>query len=653
MKKRLLAISWLAIVVLISFGVACGFLLHYSLPVGIGALTIWGIAVTMTVVIFARYQRWLRRVLTHLTEVLDPLHREHLSTYPIPIAAVNDVGDLMYYNDRFRQDVLSGRDVLGHSLEKVFDGVTVGQLDGHTRLDVKYGARHLSMYIQRLPQERDGAYILYFHDNTDLQNIAAEYTASRPVALLVCIDNLEEATQHLREGERTRIAGQVESILDEWIAQTGGILRKFSSERFMVVIENRHLNVMTKERFPILDNVRTAFSDLKISLTLSIGVGQGKTLQECEQLARQALEMALARGGDQVAIKTENGYDFYGGRSHGVERRTKVRTRVIADALKDLIVTADHVFVMGHRLSDLDCLGSAVALAVASRRIGTPAHVVVNRDTTMAAELIRRYETDAECDLFIGPTEADEILTPDSLLIITDTHTAAMLDAPALYEKAKRVALIDHHRKMANCITDLSLEYHESSTSSACELVTELLPYMGRDLIGRQEAEALLSGIMLDTRNFVLRTGVRTFEAAAYLRRLGADTVSVKRMFADSLELYQRKCALVTDAKVYRRVAIAVSDEDYSSVRAAAAQAADELLTVNDILASFVICRVGEEINISARSYGGFNVQLVMESLGGGGHLTMAGAQLRDVSADEAERRLISKIDEYMQLNGL
>lgn len=653
MKKRLLAISWLAVVVLIAFGIICGILSYYSLPVGIAALAIWCVAVVMTVVIFARYQRWLNRVLIRLTASLDPQHRERLSTYPMPIAAVNEVGDLMYYNDRFRQEVLSGNDALGCSLEKICEGISVDRLNLQSKLDVKCDNRHFITYVQRLPQERDGAYILYFHDDTQLQAVAAEYTASRPVALLVCIDNLEEATQHLREGERTRIAGQVESLLDEWISRAGGILRKFTNERFMIVIENRHLNVMTKERFPILDRVRTAFSDLKISLTLSIGVGQGKTMQECEQLARQALEMALARGGDQVAIKTENGYDFYGGRSNGVERRTKVRTRVIADSLRELITTSDHVFVMGHRLSDLDCLGSAVALAVAARHLGTPAHVVVNRQTTMAAELIRRYEVDKDCDLFIDPTDAKEILTANSLLIITDTHTAVMLDAPDVYEKATRVAMIDHHRKMANCITDLSLEYHESSTSSACELVTELLPYMGKNLIGRQEAEALLAGIMLDTRNFVLRTGVRTFEAAAYLRRIGADTVSVKRMFADSLTMYQRKCALVTDARVYRRVAIAVSEEDYSSVRAAAAQAADELLTVNDILASFVVCRVGDEINISARSYGGFNVQLVMESLGGGGHLTMAGAQLRGVTAEEAQQQLISKIDEYMQLNGL
>ncbi len=653
MKKRLLAISWLAIVVLVSFGSTCGALLWFSLPAGIVASAVWCVTVILTVFIFARYQRWLKRVLLHLTHSLDPRYRERLSTYPMSIAAVNDAGDLLYYNDRFRQEVLGGNDMLGCSLEKLCAGVTVDRLRQHTKLDVTCNDRQLAMYIQPLEQGRDSAFVLYFHDNTQLQAIAAEYTASRPVALLVCIDNLEEATQHLREGERTRIAGQVESMLDEWISRSGGILRKFSNERFMVVIENRHLNVMTKERFPILDTVRSAFADMRISLTLSVGVGQGKTMQECELLARQALDMALARGGDQVAIKTENGYDFYGGRSHGVERRTKVRTRVMADSLKGLIATSDHVFVMGHRLSDLDCLGSAVALAVASRRLGKPAHVVVNRDSTMAAELMRRYEADAECDLFIHPTEALEIFTANSLLIITDTHTAAMLDSPPLYEKAKRVALIDHHRKMANCITDLSLEYHESSSSSACELVTELLPYMGKDLIGGQEAEALLSGIMLDTRNFVLRTGVRTFEAAAYLRRLGADTVSVKRMFADSLEMYQRKCALVTDSKVYRRVAIAVSDEDYSTVRAAAAQAADELLTVNDILASFVVCRMGEEINISARSYGGFNVQLVMESLGGGGHLTMAGAQLRGVTVSQAEQQLTEKIDEYMQLNGI
>lgn len=653
MKKRLLVVSWMAIIVLFAFLVVCGLLMVYSLPLGIVSFAVWCVATVASLYIFIRYQRWLKRVISYLAETLDPQCREHLSTYPMPIAAVNEAGDLMYYNDRFRNDVLSGEDMLGHTIDKVLDGIGMQRLASESKLDVRRGSRYMTMYVQRLSMEKENAYVLYFHDNTRLQNIADEYVASRPVALVVCIDNLEEATQHLREGDRTRIAGQVQSLLDEWISRYGGILRKFSNERFMVVAENRYLNVMTKERFPILDVVRNNFSELKTPLTLSIGVGQGKSLQECEQLARQALEMALARGGDQVAIKTENGYDFYGGRSHGVERRTKVRTRVVADALKDLIVVTDHVFVMGHRLSDLDCLGSAVALAVAARRLGKPAHVIVNRSSTMAAELIRRYESEKECDLFIAPNEATEIMSDDSLLIITDTHTAAMLDAPAVYERAKRVALIDHHRKMANCITGADLEYHESSTSSACELVTELLPYMGKDLVGRQEAEALLAGIMLDTRNFVLRTGVRTFEAAAYLRRLGADTVSVKKMFVDSLELYQRKSVLVTNASVHRHVAIAVTEDDYSTVRAAAAQAADELLTVNDILASFVICRIGEEINISARSYGGFNVQLVMEALGGGGHLTMAGAQLRGVSAAEAKRQLIEKIDEYIQHNGL
>jgi c-di-AMP phosphodiesterase-like protein len=408
---------------------------------------------------------------------------------------------------------------------------------------------------------------------------------------------------------------------------------------------------MTRDRFSILDRVRGAFTADGLTVTVSIGVGQGKTMQECESMARQALEMALARGGDQTAIKTVNGFDFYGGRSKGVERRTKVRTRVIANALSDLIRSSDRVLVMGHRQSDLDCLGSAIALTVAARRMGKEAVTVVRRRTTMAGDLYDRYVDAGKADLFAEPDAIIERITPRTLLIITDTHSQTMLDCPEIYEAASRVAIIDHHRKVVNHIQDTALGYHEPSSSSACELVTELLQYMGEALIGRDEADALLAGIMLDTRNFVLHTGVRTFEAAAHLRRLGADTVAVKRMFSGGLEMYQKKCDLVSKAEQYHNTAIVTTEEDYSDCRAVPAQAADELLSIQGIKASFVLCVAGDEVIISARSYGECNVQLIMEALGGGGHLTMAGTQLKNTTVAAARERLCAAIDDYFKNN--
>ena len=608
-------------------------------------LVLAALAVVLTVF---KFRRLLTNRLRCLVRRLDSKDRETLNTFPFPTLLVDGEGEILYYNDLFNTQLLDGADdALGHPAWEFLSGLKQDELAKGGTQDVVCGSRKLTVYISAVAGESAPQYVLYLCDNTSLKNIAAEYTASRPVVLHFCIDNLEEATQHLRDGDRARICGQIETMLEDWVVSFSGILQKHGSNRFLVMAENRHLNEMTKNRFAILDRVRAAFPDVEGGITLSVGVGQGKTLAECRQMARQALDMALSRGGDQAAIKTVNGYDFYGGKSKGVERRTKVRTRMVANALRDLVLSSEQVMIMGHRLSDLDCLGSAAALAVICRRMGKAAYVVVRRHSSMAAQLIRRYEEAGQADLFIEPEEAVDILSKRMLLIVTDTHTAPMLDAPDFYELAQRVVVIDHHRRMVNYIQDAVLTYHEASSSSACELVTELLPYMSDEKLGRLEAEALLAGIMLDTRNFVLRTGVRTFEAAAYLRGLGADTVSVKKMFAESLDMYRQKNDLVAGASLYRDTAISVTEEDMSSRRAAAAQAADDLLSVQGVRASFVISPIGQEVNISARSFGEINVQLIMESLGGGGHQTMAATQLRFTTPEQAKKRLCEAIDAY------
>lgn len=591
----------------------------------------------------------IRRYLGRIAGKLNQTDQDALAAFPLPVSVVSANGEVIWYNELFRGEVLDGNEAYGESVGSITDGLTVQNLKDGRRRDIRFGTRRYTVYASPLEIREATLYILYYVDNTALKETAEEYMQSRPAAMVVYIDNIEELMQNIRDSERAQIAGKVETLLEDWIAPTSGILRKYGSDRFLVVLEQRHLQKIIDNKFDILDRVRAIQTPEHASLTLSIGVGQGRNLRESENMARQAMEMALGRGGDQAAVKTQNGFDFYGGLSKGVERRTKVRTRVVASALRELIDASDHVLVMGHRYSDLDCLGSAVALAVAARRMGKMARVVTQRDTTLAEELIERYEAVEQGDLFIEPIDAMPLLTQKTLLIITDTHNPNMVEWGPLYKAVKSVVVIDHHRKMVDFIANAVIFYHEPYSSSSSEMVAELVQYMGESIISRLEAEALLAGIMLDTRSFVMKAGVRTFEAAAYLRRQGADTVEVKRMFSGSMDMYRKKAEIVAQAEIYRGTAISCYATEGHDVRVAAAQAADELLSIKGVEASFALFSENGTVNISARSLGDFNVQLVMEAVGGGGHLTMAGAQLKDVELIEAKRRLIAAIDAHLE----
>ena len=596
-----------------------------------------------------RMKKDIGRYLRRIAGSLNQSEQDALSAFPLPVmvSAVN--GEIIWYNDLFRHQVLDGNELFGESVGVPTGGATMGELQKKKFIDVSYAGRRYTVYISPVRVREATLYVLYYVDDTQLKEIAEEYALSRPAVMMVYIDNIEELMQNIRDSERAQLSGRVETLLEDWISITSGILRKFGTDHFMVVVEQRHLQKIIEGRFDILDRVRTIQTGDHMSVTLSIGVGQGDTLRDSEAMAKQAIEMALGRGGDQAAVKTKNGFDFYGGVSKGVEKRTKVRTRVVASALQELITGSDNVLVMGHRFSDLDCLGSAVALAAAARNHGRPAYVVTQRSKTLARELIERYEEAGRGDIFIEPDEAMPLLTRRSLVIITDTHNPKMLEWNLLYENAQTVVVIDHHRKMVDYIDNAVIFYHEPYSSSASEMVAELVQYLGSGALSRLEAEALLAGIMLDTRSFVMKAGVRTFEAAAYLRKLGADTVEVKRMFSGSMEMYRKKTAIIARAELYKNTAIACDQEGGPEVRIAASQAADELLSIKGVDASFTLFDDNGSINISARSLGDFNVQLVMEAIGGGGHLTMAGALLKDTGMDQAKRRLVQAIDAHLE----
>lgn len=595
-------------------------------------------------------KRDIHKTLSGVAASLNQSEQVSLEAFPLPVVVCSESSEVIWYNEQFRTQVLISGEAYGEELTTVTGGVKLEEFQKKKSADVSCGGRRFTVYSSTVSVRDANLYIFYYVENTRYKQIAEEYALSRPAVVLFYIDNMDELLQNARDSERAQISGKVETLLEDWVSSTTGLLRKYTSDRFLLVVEQRHLQQMIINKFNILDHVRSIQSGEHMNVTLSIGVGQGKNLRESEALARQAIEMALGRGGDQAAVKTKNGFDFYGGISKGVEKRTKVRTRVVASALLELITGSDTILIMGHKYSDLDCLGSAAAFASAIRNLGKPAYVVLRRAQTLAEEMIVRYETAGRGDLFLEPEDARTLMTRKSLLIVTDTHNPKMLESAELYQSALTVAVIDHHRKMVDYIDNAVIFYHEPYASSASEMVTELIQYMGSITLSRLDAEALLAGIMLDTRSFVIKTGVRTFEAAAYLRRLGADTVEVKRLFMSSMQLYKEKSEIVSGARLYKQTAIAVDTlGSGNQIRVAAAQAANELLYIIGVEASFVLYADGQDVNISARSLGDFNVQLVMEAMGGGGHLTMAGAQIRGITIDRAKEKLTKEIDRYLE----
>lgn len=597
------------------------------------------LAVTVSVVQFKAYVRTVRKSAAEIFEAGD---KKSLEAFTVPIAVTGRRGDIVWCNAPFAQKVAGGRDCTGETVTQFASGLTVNQLLERKSSDVSYGGQCFTVFGVRSGE----AAVFYFIEDTYYKETSHEYVESRPCVLLVTFDNREELARDSSEGQDAQMAAQVENTLQKWANKTTGFFKKLSGGRFLMVVEERHMREFVEKKFDILDEIRGIKLDERRCATVSIGVGRGgKTFKECESWARKALDMALGRGGDQVAIKQGDAFEFYGGVSKGVEKRDKVRTRVIASTLSDHVKESDRVFIMGHHFSDLDCVGASVGMYSAiTKGQDRPAHVVINREKTLAVSLVKSIDAAGAGGMFLSPEQAMSMVTDRSLLIIVDTHSQSFLESPALYERCKRVVVIDHHRMMVNHIDGAIIFYHEPYASSASEMVTELTQYLGENALGRLEAEALLSGIMLDTKNFVLKTGVRTFEAAAYLRRKGADTVEVKRLFSDSIDTYKAKYQLVSGAEIFNSCAIACADENCSDIRIAAAQAADELLGIQDVYASFVLYPTGSIVNISARSMGAVNVQLVMEALGGGGHQTMAGAQLEGVPMPEARERLVDLV---------
>ena len=557
---------------------------------------------------------------------------------------------VLWYNDQFRQRMLGGQDLLVSRVQKVIPGLDLQQARTQEGQQLTLADGVWSAHSSTVPGDAETMTLVVFNEETALRRVEAEYKASRPGYLVFLVDGYDDVFSDMLDSERARLLEGINRVLEEMIGRGTGFLRRVASGRYIAVVEERQLEQFAKRGYDVLDKIRAL--DPSVNLSLSIGIGRGaKTLREAQDMAVQALDMAQGRGGDQAAEMTPDGFTFYGGVSHGVEKRSKVRSRIVADQLVKLIKEADHVVIMGHRMSDLDAIGSAEGVLRICKICDVPAVIAVRRDATLASSLINALVAAGQEDDFIDPKGALPIISKRTLCIVVDTYQVNLVESKEILEKCGKVAVIDHHRKGVGFIENPALVCHEPYSSSASELVTELLQYVGErdDKPNRVEAEGLLAGIMLDTRDFTLHTGVRTFEAAAALRRYGAETERVRQLFDVTMVEYNAKADLVEAAQMYKNCAVSVSGEVPQEARVAIAQAANDLLTIQNVEASFVAVQVGTGVNISARSLGAVNVQVIMESLGGGGHQTMAAAQLKHITPEAARARIQTAIDQYRE----
>ena len=491
----------------------------------------------------------------------------------------------------------------------------------------------------------------YWMDVTDLEHIRTTLAETRPVVAIIMIDNYEDLMSACPEGKRSAVRAAVEEKMDQWRGGSGALLMKSDRDRYLMVLDEARYEKFAAGRFSILDDVRTVQAGEGVYATLSIGVGrEAAEFEALYKNAGLALEMALSRGGDQAVVKDQMNFEFYGGRAKTTEKRTKVKSRVMANALGDLMDDTEHVYVMGHKYADMDTLGAAAGICAIARKRGKAARIVLDMENNSVGPMLRKLRALPEYkDVFIGGGDAFLRVQPDTLLVVVDTNRPESVESEPLLESCNRVAVIDHHRRSSSYIEKMALNFHEPYASSASEMVTELLGYLLEtgDLL-KAEAEALLAGIVLDTKSFTNRTGGRTFEAAAYLRRAGADTQDVQRMFQSDLESMIDRYAIIRRAVLYREdLAIAAIDEPCE--RVTAAKAADELLTLSGVQASFVFYPKDDGVYISARSLGEVNVQVIVEALGGGGNSTSAGGQLPGVTVEQVCQKLQEAIDKYYE----
>ena len=602
-------------------------------------------------------QQSLRQYIQRFYGGMDSARSSNMLFTPLPMMVFDlATEDILWSSESFLQLTEQREGIFDAHLETVFPNISFHWLlEGKTEAPetVVWNHRTYRVFggVSHPEGGRSALATTYWMDVTDTEEMRRTLELTRPVVAILMVDNYEDLMKATPEGKRSAVRAMLEEKLSQWSAGSEGMMLKYDRDRYLFVFEEKSFSDFAAKRFDVLDAVREVVAGEGVAATLSIGVGRdADSFEALFKNASVALEMALSRGGDQAVVKDKLNFEFYGGRSKATEKRTKVKSRVMANALAELIDEAKQVYVMGHSYADMDALGAAAGVCAIARKRGKKCRIVIDTENNAAHPMLRRLQALPEYQgAFLSGDDAFLRVQPETLLVVVDTNRPGSVESEPLLDACNRVAVIDHHRRGSSYIDKMALNYHEPYASSASELVTELLQYLIEpgDLL-KAESEALLAGIVLDTKNFTNRTGGRTFEAAAYLRRAGADTADVQRMFQSDLQSMISRYDIIRRAELYHGdIAIAALDQECD--RVIAAKAADEMLTLQGVRASFVLYRKDDGIYISARSLGEINVQVLVETLGGGGNSTTAGGQCSGMTVAEAKATLLRAIDKYFE----
>lgn len=574
----------------------------------------------------------------------------------IPLVIIRHDGAIVWHNDGFVKIANCSviKDLHIKEVIPQFDFYEYLNAENKEQYCISHGGKDYNIEICDSNTESEKYYAIHFKDCTEFQQLKEKYTNEKFVCAVVFVDNYDDVMIDVQNSDKPKVSAAIEEVLSIWAQSVGGIIKKFEKDKFMFYFSNIGLEQFIESKFDILEKVRHIEAGNHLAPTLSIGIGcDGENMQQNETFAYNALDMALGRGGDQAIVKNAEKYVSYGGKTQETEKRTKVKARVVAEAIKQLLIENDEILIMGHKYADCDSFGAALGMYRAVKSHGKNCKIIMETYNNTVLKMLENLTDEEYDDVIINKAYANEIVSRRSLVFVLDTHVKSMVEEPSVLDVTKKIVLIDHHRRNTDFIQNPLISYHEPYASSASELVTEIIQYMGDTVrLTKKEAEALYSGIYLDTKNFTFKTGVRTFEAASYLKRLGADPISVKRLFQIDINTFMKKWAIMESASTYKHcMSIAKCIKNDVDMQTIVAQAADELLNISDINCSFVLCDMGDHIIISARSLGTHNIQVIMEQLGGGGHMTIAATKLYGVDLDTAEQMLKKAIKEYLGEN--
>ena len=597
-----------------------------------------------------------------LSEEFETAAKHAIFNMPFPLVIIDDKGSITWYNTPFL-DMIIEEDILNERIYDLIPGFNLEELlkkEENEPKKIKYDDKSYLVYPNFVDNKKTASasnklIILYWVDYTVYFDLEKQYNDERAIVSLIYIDNYDDVKNNTPDINRPILTAEIDKKINEYfVTQYNGLVRKYENDKYVILIEHEALEKIQEKKFDILDDIRELNIGNTLPITLSVGVSAtGEDLNESHNNAKAAIDIALGRGGDQAVVNKEGTYEFYGGKSKALEKRNKVRARVIGHALRQLIDQADNVFVMGHKNPDMDSIGSAIGVIRGIKNRGKNGYIILNGENPSITNICdkMRAEQSELLDSLITTEEAKNLISSNSLMIMVDNHKPSFTESPELLDLVTKVVVIDHHRRGAEFVIDPVLTYLEPYASSTSELVTEILSYMSDNInLTKFEAEALLSGITVDTNKFSFQTGVRTFEAASILKRAGADTTSVRQLFRDDYDTFIYKAEVISSSKiVFDNIAIGRLERDIENGLLIAAQSSNELLDIKGVEASFVLTYSNDRIHISGRSLGRMSVQIIMERLGGGGHLSSAGTQIMGVSMDEAEKMLIDTIDKYFR----